>query len=348
MQGPGRVLNGWSRAVVSSIGTLAALCLAISSSTAQTTDAAGLKTVTMLLPGQIGPATGILWYGIDEGFFKKRGIDLKIEAPASVAGASSIALLDSGKYDVGYVSSITMLKARQDNDSQLVQFYGLFQSNPNCFLVRKSAGMTSLDQLKGKTIILASTTDNSAMIAMLAKHGVTTSTAKIEYAATSAQFGAFIQGTADAISTYAYSNQPIFRATNNLDTTAFCQADDGFNFQWAGFATKAGYLAANRATLKGLAAGIAETYTAAAANPGAAATALQRHYPNLAPPIDVASQTIRLQLPYFVTRNTKGLPLGKMSPADWDATKQMGVKYFGIRPDFNVATAWSNAAFDTK
>lgn len=347
MTAPDHGLNAGSRLVAFCIATLVALGAGESASTAQTTEAP-VKTVTMLLPGQIGPGTSILWLGVDEGIFKRHGIDLQIEAPGSVAGASAITLLDSGKYDVGYVSSITMLKARQDNESQLVQFYGLFQTNPNCFIVRKSAGITSLDQLKGKTIILASTTDNTTMIAMLAKHGVTTSTARIEYAATSAQFGAFIQGTADAISTFAYSNQPVFRAQDNLDTTAFCQADDGFNFQWAGIAAKSDYLAANGRTLKALAAAIGETYKAAIANPRAAAEAIQRHYPNLAPPVDIAIQTIGLEPPYFVTPNTKALPPGKMSSVDWAITKEMAVKYFGLRPDFNVAAAWTNAAFDTK
>jgi len=336
------------RAVAFGMGILIAVGTVASSSRAQTADSGALKTVRMLLPGQIGPATGIMWYGVDTGIFKKRGIDLQIDEPASVAGASSIALLDSGKYDVGYVSSITMLQARQENGSELVQFYGLYQSNPNCFLVKKSAGITSLDQLKGKTILLASSSDNATPLAMLAKHGVTAATAKIEMAATSATFGAFIQGTADAINTYAFSNQPILRQANNLDTTAFCQADDGFNYQWAGIATRSSYLSANRALLRALAAGIAETYTAANANPQAAAADLQQRFPQLSLPVDVIAQTIRAEAPYWRTGNTKSLPLGMMSATDWSVTKQIAVKYEGLRPDFDVAAAWTNATFDTK
>jgi NitT/TauT family transport system substrate-binding protein len=167
-------------------------------------------------------------------------------------------------------------------------------------------------------------------------------------AATSAMFGAFIQGTADAISTYAFSNQPILRQANNLDTNAFCQADDGFNLQWAGLATKSSYLAANQALLRALAAGIAETYNAANANPQAAAAALHQRFPQLSLPVDVIAQTIRAEAPYWRTANTKGLPLGMMSAADWSITKQMGVKYNGLRPDFDVAAAWTNASFNTK
>lgn len=341
-------MRTWLRAVVAGTGILIAVGSAVSSSRAQIADSGALKTVKMLLPGQIGPATGIMWYGVDTGIFKKLGIDLQIDEPASVAGASSIALLDSGKYDVGYVSSITMLKARQENGSQLVQFYGLYQTNPNCFLVRKSSGITSLDQLKGKTIVLASSTDNSTTLAMLAKHGVTDGTAKIQMAATSAMFGAFIQGTADSISTYAYSNQPLLRQANNLDTTAFCQADDGFNFQWAGLATKSSYLNANRALLRALSAGIAATFNAAAANPQAAATELHQRFPQLTLPVDVIAQTLHAEAPYWRTVNTKNLPLGMMSPADWAITKQVAVKYNGLRPDFDLAAAWTNATFATK
>jgi len=343
---PGRILRAWSLAVAFCAGLLGGPFAVQTAATAQ--DAGSLKTVTMLLPGQVGPATGIFWYGVDEGIFKKHGIDLQIEEPAAVAGASSLSLLDSGKYDVGYASSITMLKDRQENASQLVQFYGLFQSNPNCFFVRKSSGIKSLDQLKGKTILLASSTDNSSGLAMLAKHGVTPTTAKIEYAATSATFGAFIQGTADAMSTYGYLNQPLLRTVNNLDTTTFCQADDGFNFQWAGIAARSDYIAANRATIKALAAAIAETYSGAAANPRAAAASLQKHFTQLAPPVDVTVEIIGLQVAWLTTPNTRKMPLGKMSAADWDATKQMGVKYFGLHPDLNIADAWTNAAFDTK
>ena len=315
----------WFRAAACCAALLATLSTMQSTVLGQTHDSGGsFKTVTMLLPGQGGPATGILWYGVDEGIFKKHGIDLQIEAPGAVAGASSLPLLDSGKFDVGYASSITMLKDRQENASQLVQFYGLFQSNPNCFFVRKSAGMKSLGQLKGKTIILASSTDNSAMIAMLAKHGVTRTTAKIEYAATSAQFGAFIQGTADAISTYGYMNQPLLRAVNNLDTTT------------------------NQATIKALAAAIGETYASAAKNPQVAAAALQRHYPAYTSPVDLTAEIIHLQVVWLTTPNTRKLQLGKMSAADWDTTKQMGVKYFGIHPDLDIADAWTNAAFDKK
>ena len=338
-------MRAWLRAITFGMGILVAVGIVVSSSRAQSTDNGGLKTVKMLLPGQIGPATGIFWYGVDTGIFKKHGIDLQIEEPASVAGASSIALLDAGKYDVGYVSSISMLKARQENGSQLVQFYGLFQSNPTCFLVRKSAGITSIDQLKGKTIILASSSDNSTARAMLAKHGVTATTAKIEMAATSAMFGAFIQGTADAISTYAFSNQPILRQANNLDTNALCQADDGFNFEWAGLATKSTYLSANRALLRALAAGIEDTYNAANANPQAAAAVLHARFPEFTLPVDVVAQTIRAEAPYWRSPNTKDLPLGMMSAADWSTTKQVGMKYNDLRPDFDVAAAWTNVTF---
>jgi NitT/TauT family transport system substrate-binding protein len=341
--------NVWFRAAACCAALLAAFSGMHSTVLGQTHDSGGsLRTVTMLLPGQGGSATGIIWYGVDEGIFKKHGIDLQIETPGAVAGASSLPLLDAGRFDVGYASSITMLKDRQENASQLVQFYGLFQSNPNCFFVRKSAGMKSLGELKGKTIILASSTDNSAMIAMLAKHGVTQTTAKIEYAATSAQFGAFIQGTADAISTYGYLNQPLLRAVNDLDTTTFCQADDGYNFLWAGLVARSDYLAANRATIKALAAAIGETYASAAQNPRVAAASLQRHYPEYTSPVDLTAEIIRLQVPWMTTPNTRKLPLGKMSAADWDTTKQMGVKYFGIHPDLDIASAWTNAAFDVK
>jgi len=44
-------------------------------------------------------------------------------------------------------------------------------------------------------------------------------------------FGAI---AADAIATSAYSNQPNLRIAQHIDTTAFCQADDGFNYQFAG------------------------------------------------------------------------------------------------------------------
>jgi ABC-type nitrate/sulfonate/bicarbonate transport system substrate-binding protein len=300
----------------------------------------------MLLPGQVGPGTDIMWYGVDEGIFKRHGIDLKIETPASVAGASAVALLDPGKYDVGYLSSLTLLKARQDNGSQLVEFYGLFQSNPICFLVHKSANMRSLADLKGKRVVLASTSDNSTLLAQLAKHGITPATATIEYAATAAQFGAFIQGTADAIATYAYSNQPLLKTDHDVDTTAFCQRDDGFNYQSSGYAANASYLAANRDLVRELVAAIGETYAASAANPRAASDAMVRHFPNLAPPVEVSMTTILAQIPYFTTPNTKGQAPGKMAAADWAITKQMAVKYFGIRPDFDVTTAWTNAAFD--
>jgi NitT/TauT family transport system substrate-binding protein len=181
---------------------------------------------------------------------------------------------------------------------------------------------------------------------MLAKHGVTPSTATIQYAATAAQFGAFIQGTADAIATYAYSNQPLLRVVHNIDTTAFCQADDGFNYQRAGYAGNASFIAANHDLIRNLVAAMDETYAAAAANPKAAAESMLAHFPNLAPPVEVSSATIVAQIPFFSTPNTKGMPLGKMSAADWAITKQIGVKYLGIRPDFDIAAAWTNVGYD--
>ena len=327
-----------------------ALCLMLGGglppANAQSAGTAGLKTVTMLLPGQVGPGTDIMWYGVDEGIFKRHGIDLKIDTPASVAGASAVSLLDQGKYDVGYLSSLTMLKARQENNSQLVEFYGLFQSNPICFLVHKSANMKSLSDLKGKHVVLASTSDNSTLLAQLAKHGVTPDTAKIDFAATAAQFGAFIQGTVDAIATYGYSNQPLLRTEHHIDTTAFCQRDDGFNYQSSGYAANASYLAANRGLVHELVVAIGETYAASAKNPRGASEAMIRHFPNLAPPVDVSMTTIVAQIPYFQTPNTKGQTPGKMSTADWNVTKDMAVKYFSLRPDFDVMSAWTNAAFD--
>jgi len=299
----------------------------------------------MLLPGQIGASNGPVWFGIDQGIFRKHGIDLKVEAPASVAGASAIALINSGKYDVGYASTITMLKARQDEGSHLVQFYGLLQSNPFCLLVRKSSGVASLDQLKGKTIILASSTDNTMMIAMLAKHGITPETAKIESAATAAQFGAFIQNTADAITTFAYSQQPALMATNKIDTKAFCLNEDGFDVQWAGFATRSEFLSSNQAALKALTAALQETYAAANADPNAAAASMARQFPQLAPEPQVGAIGIRMQIRYLHTPNTRGLPLGEMSAIDWGITKQAAIKYFGIRPDFDIASSWTNATF---
>src|SRR5580658_6893268 len=142
-----------------------ALCLLLTGVLPVSAQTAALKTVTMLLPGQVGPGTDFMWLGVDEGIFKRHGIDLQIDAPASVAGASAVALLDPGKYDVGYLSSLTLLKARQENHSQLVQFYGLLQGNPACFLVHKAANMKSLADLKGKRVVLASSSNNSTLLA---------------------------------------------------------------------------------------------------------------------------------------------------------------------------------------
>src|ERR1700733_5888403 len=81
---------------------LAAGALAGCGGSTQSAAASGssLPTVTLLLSYPSGWESPI-WYGQEQGIFKKDGINLQISAPSGAEAASDITFLSQAKYDAG-------------------------------------------------------------------------------------------------------------------------------------------------------------------------------------------------------------------------------------------------------
>jgi NitT/TauT family transport system substrate-binding protein len=324
------------------VALLAALCMAFGGAAFAADDLApAAAPVTLLLAGQQGAVSTALFYGIEQGIFKKHGIDLKITAPTGASTTSNVTAVESGKYDMGTMGAPAALVYRQKYGGDVVIFYGFVQNNPKCIVVGQNSGINSVKDLKGKKIAFASNSPYSDLITFLQQSGLGPNDYTLVPLSNSAVNALYISGQVDAALSYD-ENMPIFN-DRGKPSKAFCERFGGLNYQQTDIGTTQAFISAHRDVVARFADALTETIEASRANPSEAAGAVYRAYPAQKPVgPQVGLQQFQYVLDYFKTKNDGGHGYGWMSAKDWAETQAIAIKFFGLKPGLDFRTGWTD------
>lgn len=152
------------RMVVAGVSALvAALTLtACGGSGGSSSGGATNKTDLTVTFGTNSPSTSPLWLAISEGFFKKHGLNVKAVQATSNVGATAVV---SGAADLYYGEATTSFQAVAQG--QPLQIVGALRVL-NDFKFYSVPGITSVDQLKGKSVAISAAGDSTELSTRLA------------------------------------------------------------------------------------------------------------------------------------------------------------------------------------
>jgi ABC-type nitrate/sulfonate/bicarbonate transport system substrate-binding protein len=152
------------RLVVAGVSALvAALTLtACGGSGGSSSGGATNKTDLTVTFGTNSPSTSPLWLAISEGFFKKHGLNVKAVQATSNVGATAVV---SGAADLYYGEATTSFQAVAQG--QPLQIVGALRVL-NDFKFYTLPSITSVDQLKGKSVAISSAGDSTELSTRLA------------------------------------------------------------------------------------------------------------------------------------------------------------------------------------
>jgi NitT/TauT family transport system substrate-binding protein len=128
--------------------------------------------------GTDSPSTAPLWIGSDEGIFKKYGLTVNAVQGTSNVGAIAVV---SGQADIYFGESTTSFQAV--NSNQPLEIVGGLR-NLNDFKLFTQPGVTSVSQLKGKSVAISAAGDSTDLSTRIAFQELKSSTNDVTLLAT--------------------------------------------------------------------------------------------------------------------------------------------------------------------
>jgi len=160
---------------------------------------------------------------IAQGYYQKAGLDVEIKEADSEA--YTIDQVVKGNYDFGIANSGIVVHYL--NGEPVVVMAAICQRSPSVLLVKKSSGITSAKDLRGKTIMVGETGYAGEIFAMLKEAGLNKGDYKV--VPPSFSLNELLSGKVDALNAYV-SNEPYFLQKFDIDYVTISPDDYGINF----------------------------------------------------------------------------------------------------------------------
>lgn len=313
--------------------TLPLVAGACSSSGGSNSDAGGGNLTPITYAGPTAP-NGIaaqMAYGQQEGIFKKYGFDLKIVYPANTATAAIIPDIANGTFTVSTAQPTAMMQ-EYEAGVKVTGIYGFLVENPTGISMNKKDGVTTPQELKGKTLGVSTGSANIEVTPKyLAHYGLSEKDVKVVTESLASLPASLESGQIDGIVAFPYAIDPQMNA-KGVQTNDLMFSSAGIQEMQQVFAVGNAWMQAHPSLVPKLVKAIAESTAGAMKNPDLAAKDLVATAPTTAPPQSVTKAQWLASEPYMTTGNTKGHPIGYMDPKDWQETLQYGETYLGLKP----------------
>jgi NitT/TauT family transport system substrate-binding protein len=193
---------------------LAAACGGSSASTTGASSANKLEKTTIVVGGTPTEANAPLYLAIDHGFFKKYGLTVKLQIVQS--STTLVPSMLHGSIDVAAGQIAGLIAAQAGGAGQFKVLGSGLELTPgvNEILAMKSSKITSVADLKGKTIAVNSPTGNGPLLidSALATANLTPNAIKLSTVAFPAMGAALAAGRVDAV----YETQPYVQDTEQV------------------------------------------------------------------------------------------------------------------------------------
>lgn len=302
-----------------------------------------LTPVSMVLTYHQGFQAPVYW-GVQNGAFKKYGIDLQISSPSGAQAPTNITYVSQGKFDVGYVGSFQLPVYKQKYGDDVIAFFGWMQRNPACLIVRENSGINSVSDLAGKTIAINAGTGKDQLVAMLEHYGVKGSSVHIQEVSPSTTTGLYIAGKVDAVEQYANAVLPLFQE-QGVPSRPFCLYDAGLDYEANGFGATSAYMKGHKPVMQGLTKGLIDVFNYAHDHPDTVAQSFTQQFGSASGSAAVVRGEIEQTFPFMRTPNNQGHPYGWMSDKDWAQTLKYDETYYQLKSGLDPKAFYTNEFF---
>ncbi|NMR29079.1 ABC transporter substrate-binding protein [Crystallibacter degradans] len=257
------------------------------------------------------------YYGVEQGIFEEHGIDLTIKA--GQGSTKTVQAAGQGQVDFGWADTPAVL-ANIDKGVAVKSLGVYLQTTPSAVQVFADSGITSPEDLKGKTIaVSAGDAPTTTFPAFLEAAGLSDSDVKQQNLDAAGKMAAMMTGQVDGLIGFAHDQGPTIASKSGKEMTYLRYADAGVSFYSNGLISSDDYLSDNPEVAERMMAAVSESFEAAIANPEAAAAAMEGKDPQI-PAQDVVLTQWEETMKLLHTDATEGQKPGVNDPADWAAT----------------------------
>jgi NitT/TauT family transport system substrate-binding protein len=257
------------------------------------------------------------YYGVEQGIFEKHGIDLTIKA--GQGSTKTVQAAGQGQVDFGWADTPAVL-TNIDKGVKVKSLGVYLQTTPSAVQVFADSGITSPEDLKGKTIaVSAGDAPTTTFPAFLEAAGLGDSEVNQQNLDAAGKMAAMMSGQVDGLIGFAHDQGPTIASKSGREMTYLRYADADINFYSNGLISSDDYLSENPELAERMMAAVSESFEAAVANPEAAAKAMEGKDPQI-PAQDVVLTQWQETIKLLHTDATEGAKPGVNDPADWEAT----------------------------
>lgn len=172
--------------------------LILAASLLSATTAMAADTVTFQLDWLPGGDKAPVYVGIQEGFFAKEGIEVKIAGGRGSTDA--ITKMATGQSDIGSADIGALMAARAQDEVPVSAVYAYFTQAPHAFFTLADSGISKISDIAGKKVATSPFTSSNAFLPLvLAENGLAEDAVTLTKADPGALSPMMLTGNTDAI-----------------------------------------------------------------------------------------------------------------------------------------------------
>ena len=331
-------MNSVSRLLA--LGTAAAIIATTSTLAARADDDVRLRLNWMYYGSHAGFALGK-----DKGFYKEQGINLDIRSGNGSGSAHRLVANGDSQFDYGSCASMVNLAAK---GAPLVSIGVIDAMGTEAILVKPDAGVKTIADLKGKTILTTANAGVNTFFPLVLKNaGLAEGDIKVVNVAESALVSSYLQGSGGAVGILGgFDDKPAeIKTAGGKDPLIFAYSDFGVNQVGYCIATHADTIKNKPDLVKRFMAATLKAYKETEKNPDAAVASMG----------DIVGGTMNedqgkaqaravlgVTLGVLYSKANKDKKLGMNVPADWDDMLALMKKYNGLETDKPATAFYTN------
>jgi NitT/TauT family transport system substrate-binding protein len=308
------------------LGALLAAVAGILNANAQTKPA--LEPVSLRLGWTYIGGFSPLYLGLEKGFFKEQGIDLKIqEGKGTVPSAAAVA---NGSDDFGYfdIGSVSLLI---DKGLAVRGIAQIRQKTAAAYISMKKSGIDRPEKIVGHSVALTPGASTTQLFkGFVAANNLDMSKIKQEGLDPSIFVKALIAGQVDAILSY-YDSSGLAIENQGHDVNMILFADHGVNILDYGIATSLSTINNKPDLVKRFIAAAVKSFTYASAHVDESVQAGKARFPEY--DTKLAAKQLAFQTTLYGDSVKAGKPIGWIEKATWQGSLNVLKQYSGLKND---------------
>jgi NitT/TauT family transport system substrate-binding protein len=279
-------------------------------------EAAALKNVTLQLDAGLSGANSGFMVALEKGFYKEAGLDVVITQ--GKGSGSTAQLIGAKQATFGFSDGFVVANSvSQGADIKMVS--AIYRRNPTAIISLADSGMNTPKDLEGRTLALPTGVAAFQQFPAYTR-GCNIDASKIRNVNIDqvSEEAALLAGQVDSIAAFAQSSLPALELRGDKELKVFWFAECGVATVGAGIIAHNDTINNTPELIEPFVQAAVRGFLYARQNPQETVDIVMKHQPATDP--EIVRREQELSWISWQTDNTKGLPLGEMTEADWKVT----------------------------